>query len=1221
LPLPFFLALLYTRVRAADAWLGLLLAILAWACFSLGRWGLDRGNWEPGTGHWPSVLRRPSIPWYAVSYACSIAAPLIVLTHYHQPLLAVTVLVASALYFSSAWAFRTGPWLVPAGLALPLGLLILLDFWAVPWAQQSVILALVVAAYLLGGIWLEQRRGVSRSLLAWLYRVAHLVALVAVGWGLAPAAQRLLDDLPWSDAARLWAAAGQLILGVTYGLLTWFHQKERWAHAAAWLGVLAGGLIATAYSQGHGSSAFKAALLAAAYVLAERALTSKAVRQRWSGAERAWTLYRRPLLIAGWAVSAGTVGLALFRNLVLLGGGFIREAWAIAGLLTVTALYALSAWMYRRRVFVWLAGVLVIAPWTLLTFRGWFLWDAPPPWPRYALAWTGLACLQLGLGLTLSFFNVRGGPQPRKSPDSEYGFPLRVIANIILPFALFWGVADAATSSITWGLGLAFYVASAVSDHRRGLSGWQGARFLYPAVAVLPVWAIYLLNYLLPTAPYEVYGLLLLALVLPLLALGRLLRRVDPADGLPLYLGAYGVAVVGTLLVAHQQPLLALALTFDALLCAFSAWLFREPQWIYPAAALASVALPVALDQSQIVPLERQGWWLIALGADYLAMAWLLRRAKRERTELGAYTTPLLAAAFAVVALGLPPSSLDKVGAFWGYLAAALIYAMAAAWLRQPLLLTATAGLLAVPYGVALVWLDVKPADYGLALFPGVAVALILAHLLEWRIGRPGPILPSWEPKSWHLKPLLDWWAGPCYAWGTIGALAAVGLSWSDSARLAIALALAAATFLYITMRFRSRACLLLSGALAQGAAVAVIDAWGWLASPAWAALAFLPVTLVTAALALLIEQWRGEGSPLGAKWWRGWSRPFYLLLAIDLLVGQVAALFHADPGWVVTTTHALLLGLLATVWVQPVLPFVAVGLGVAGLFQGMAWADAQSTDYPVGLALLALGYGLVGYGIRYTWQESQRMRVWHRPLEWTSLGLSAAALVWVAIAGLDVVDLLVRTLLGRTVSFVDYAVRVQMVMWVLAITGLLYLATAVVRRWYVLGYGAVALLLGAWSLWWRFFMDMAGFQWYAVPAGLYLLGVGWMEWQQGRKALARWIDRAGMLIWLGTAWWQSLPGVMDSGWPYALLMGAEALLLVWWGSARRQKRFLYVGATAVVLTAITQAVEPLLSANRWIVFGIAGALLVSIAILVERNLNKIRELSVEMRGRLDGWE
>ena len=95
----------------------------------------------------------------------------------------------------------------------------------------------------------------------------------------------------------------------------------------------------------------------------------------------------------------------------------------------------------------------------------------------------------------------------------------------------------------------------------------------------------------------------------------------------------------------------------------------------------------------------------------------------------------------------------------------------------------------------------------------------------------------------------------------------------------------------------------------------------------------------------------------------------------------------------------------------------------------------------------------------------------------------------------------------------------------------------------------------------------------------------------------------------------------MENGWPYALLMGAESLLLVWWGSARRSRQFLYAGAVALVVNVVTQSIEPLLSVNRWIVFGIVGALLVGLAILVERNLKKIRQLSQEMRVRLDTWE
>lgn len=1215
LALPFFATMLYTRFRSIDGWLALLLALLAWGCFAIGQLRrISEGG--QSTWRWALAIHYWSFPWYVVAYVCSVAAPLLAFYAFDEPLLGVTVLLASALYFASAWAFRADQWLIPAGLALPLGLFVLLTHWQVPWSQQSVALASVVAAYLLGGLWLEQRRDVPRDFMASLYAVAHLVAFIAVIFGLDPAVERLLYDRPWPDPARLWAAAGQLVLGVAYGLVAWFHAQERWAHTAAWLGVMAGGLVATAYSQGRGSSAFKAALLVAVYVLAERALHSEMLKRYWPLAGRAWTLYRRALLIAGWTVSAGAIGLALFRNLVLLGGAQLQTIWAIVGLLTVTALYALSAWLFRRRLFLWLAGALIVAPWTLLTLWGWFLWPAPPSLPRYALSWALLACLQLGIGLTLTLYAA--SPQ---SPD--YGFPLRTIAHALLPFALFWAVADPATSAITWGLGAAFYVVSTIADHRRGLTGWRAARFLYPAVAATPVWAIYLLNYFLPTAFYEWYGLLLLAFALPLLAIGLLLRRIDPADGLPLYLGAYGVAIVGTMLVAHQRPLLAYALTFDALLCVLSAWVFREPLWGYPAAALAPAAMLIALAESE-VPTDQRGWWLIGLGAVYVVLAWVLRRLDQRE-----YATPALAMAFIVVALGLPPSSLSDTAAFWGYLAAALVYVLVAAWLRQPLLLTASAALLAVPYGVALVWLEVNPIHYGLALLPGAGAALALAHLLDWQLGRPSPILPALDPKSWRLAKLLDWWAAPFYAWGYIAALVAIGLSlqfrsgqdWADSMRLAVVLALAALIFVHATWRFRSRGYLLLAGVLAQGAVLAVINAVGWLEHPSWAALAFLPVTMLTATLALAVERWRCEGSPLSAAWFDGWSRPLYLLLAADLLLVQLAALTQAEPGTIVTVAHALLLALLATVWMQPLLPFVATALGTISLLQGMVWANAELTTYPPGLALLALGYGLGGYGLAYILPEEQRARPWRKPLEWTAWGLSTVALVLTAGASLRVLDLLVYTFLGRTVTFAHYAAQVRTVMWALALTGLLYLATALVRRWYVLGYGAVAFLLGAWALWWRFFQYMAGFQWYAVPAGLYLLAVGWMEWRQGRKALARWIDRAGMLVWLGTAWWQSLPGVMSNGWPYALLMGIQSLLLVWWGSARRQKRFLYVGAAGVVLNAVTQSIEPLLSANRWIVFGLAGLLLVGIAVLVERRLEAIRELSAELRERLEGWE
>ena len=56
-------------------------------------------------------------------------------------------------------------------------------------------------------------------------------------------------------------------------------------------------------------------------------------------------------------------------------------------------------------------------------------------------------------------------------------------------------------------------------------------------------------------------------------------------------------------------------------------------------------------------------------------------------------------------------------------------------------------------------------------------------------------------------------------------------------------------------------------------------------------------------------------------------------------------------------------------------------------------------------------------------------------------------------------------------------------------------------------------------------------------------------------------------------------------------------------------------------MNVITQSIEPLLSVNRWIVFGLAGLLLVSLAILVERKLEAIRSFSADLLVRMEGWE
>jgi hypothetical protein len=459
------------------------------------------------------------------------------------------------------------------------------------------------------------------------------------------------------------------------------------------------------------------------------------------------------------------------------------------------------------------------------------------------------------------------------------------------------------------------------------------------------------------------------------------------------------------------------------------------------------------------------------------------------------------------------------------------------------------------------------------------------------------------------------------------GTLVSVLLSDHDAPRLTLTLILSAVAYALPARHFRLRGWLLASAIAAQLAALAGLDGMGYLEYAARGAMLFLPVTWATALLGLFIERKQAEGSPFGGEWRRaisGWSRPLYALVLVDVLVAQSVALFDSGPGVLVSVAHALLIGFLATVWAQPALPYASAGLGLVALLQYFTRAGATPTDFPVALAALSFGYGLVGYGLDYARRReslspTQAVRVWEQPLQQWGLLLSVMALGLATMFGVDVITLAVRALLGLPLLEAADVVALQMLVGVLAITGLLYLAAALVRRRAWLGYAAVVLLLWGWSLEWFFIWGMREPQWYAVPAGVYLLGVGYLEWRQDRKALARWIDRAGLVLLFLSSFWQSMTEA--NGWPYALLMGAEALLIVWWGSARRQRRFLYFGVAAVVVDVAGQSVEPLLSANRWIVLGVAGLILVAVAVFVERRLEALTRLSRELRERLEEWE
>jgi hypothetical protein len=954
------------------------------------------------------------------------------------------------------------------------------------------------------------------------------------------------------------------------------------------------------------------------------------------------------------------IGLALFRNLILLGGGRTQQTWAAIGLLLITGLYALSARLFRRAGFVWPAATLVFVPWTILTNLGWFTALRPTP-PGFAIGWAALAWALYLVSLLVK----RLAPHP-------YERPLRFVAHALLPFSLLWGIADVDTGRVTFGLAVWLYGLNAWLDgqqYRRTeepASVFGAVRFRYLAFGLIPVWCVYLIAWLFPAARHEHYGLMFLAFGALGLPVGRLLSISAPSGplarrrgtrgglwGLPAYLTGYVSLIVGTMLVAHVAPLLALALLYGAALMLISARLFRNPLWVYPAAATVPISLLISLHEAGVAT-NRHGWWLIGLAATYLIIAWCLRRVR-----LQAYGTGVLAAGFALIALGLPPSSQDQVGALWGYGGAALLYAITAIWLGQPLLLTPACALSIVPYAVGLQRSALAPEYYGLALFPGALVALGLGWVLDARLGKWRDF-PWLAPARWPVAiadRLLGWWGLPLYVLGFGLAAASPFFTAARADGAALNWALLMLLCGWGIYRFRIRGWLLAMGLAGHLATLYYLDALGWWAYPPWAWLRFLPVTVTTTLVGLLVERFREEGSPLDARRaLRGWSRPLYLLAAADIVVAQVLSLSRTGAGTAVTLTHALLLAVLASAWRSHVMPHLTAVLGMVALGQWLGALRWPAKSVPVTYAQLALGYGLAGYGLgllrdrilsRPTPQpqapraptvyiegledlsasivEKHRpepglppwLAVWERSLQRSSLVLSWLILALAGWLGIDLVGWTVRAMLGMPFRAIVELDTARMAIGVLSMLGLLYVAASVTYRRPRLGYVAVGMLLAGWMIY-AFYIrqweDLAQVQWYALPAGLYLMGVSYLEWRRGYKGLARWLDYAAMLLMIGSLFWQTL----QFGWRYALLLGAEGFAALWWGSARRMRRFFYAGMVGVILATLGQLINSLQSINQWIVFGVIGLLLVVVAAVVERRLEAIR---ASLREVLEHWE
>lgn len=1159
-------------------------------------------------------------PWYLVGLLASIIAPVVAFITVPTGFApALTLLLSGLLYFVDAYLNHHSKALAAGGLVTVWGYILFLEKLALPDGAVNIAIAILIGIYLAIGFFIERKKlpSYTEQFFSPLYITSHFVTLYLLTRIYIPIFfDQVIFGSPWITEVGLWGAATQYLLAAIYGLRTMQTRRQGWGHATVWLFIFGSGFIAITVSTGNGIAAAGMALLAVILILSERGLNLSRQHPSLSRRKRAffrftWSLYRYPLLVAGWIISANTIALALFRNLWWLGGGQTQQLWAVVALLLITGLYALSARLFRRVIFVWLSAALIFVPWTILTHLGW-LTPYRPTLPAYGLSWVVLAWLLALIAQLLITKKL-----------SRYALPLRTVAHLLTPFSLLWAAVDVEISCLTVGLAIGFYGLAARQDHlklpadsKRSKVVWR-TKFVYPLVGLMPIWVVYLATWLVPSMRIEQYGLLLV-LFSPLgLIFGQWLRRqardhqAAPIYALPAYLVTYITLTIGSLLVIHEPALLALVILYASLMMIVSAWLFKQPGWLYLASILTPLSLALALQETNW-PLNRFGWWLIGLASIYLILAWSLKRVQLHR-----YSQPPLEVGLILTMISLGPSSLDQTGALWGYAGATLLYTITAFWLRLPPFLFVACGLVWIPYVIFLQKTSLATDYYGLALFPASILALGIGTWLDWHFGS-SKFFPWSKPEQWVkaiMVRLLEWWALPLYILGLSLAIVAPIFCGFQSSLIAMAFVLQMAIFGWATVRFRLTVWLIVAafaGHLAVFFALDSID-WWQQANPAQAWLGFLPVVLLTLLLSFVLNRYGSRPDQTQTEYLRNWAQALYTLALFDIAIGQWISLNGTLPGIVVSLSHAILLGLIASIRLSRPLTYISMGVGLLAVGQWIAFRENPIETLPVAIAQLALVYSLSGYGITFMQNSSKfelkladRVKLWALPLQHSGLLLSIGSLILTGWLGIDLVGWTIGAMLGLPFRHLVEVPIVHMAIGVFGLLGLLYIATAFTYRWLRLGYGAIAMLLLAWMLHvfylqhWDTFRHL---QWYALPAGLFLVGIAYLEWQQGNKNFARWLDYSATVLMLGSLFWQTLL----FGWVFALLLGSESLAAFFWGSYRRLRRFLYAGMIGMILATVGQLLNSLQSINQWIVFGLVGLILICLAVVVERKMEEIK--------------
>jgi hypothetical protein len=401
---------------------------------------------------------------------------------------------------------------------------------------------------------------------------------------------------------------------------------------------------------------------------------------------------------------------------------------------------------------------------------------------------------------------------------------------------------------------------------------------------------------------------------------------------------------------------------------------------------------------------------------------------------------------------------------------------------------------------------------------------------------------------------------GPFLTAAIFLSLAVVPLTWSNKIIVSIALITIAILYL-LSALWRKSSWLLLPTLVAVNISLLTIVDIFYNDNSPWEE----TLTIAYAILGVMLS--------MGGAWLRQrkgimWGWPLYLMGAIDIVGSYIYSLYLG--------------GLIA----------IVLSIIFAAVMFSVAWFERENfAKIKLPPILTYLGSAFIFIGQFYVIQQSSKAwQVWPAyticlctllvVISWFLKQKSAQVLFGIPLR-LSGEVLMLIPLIGAVVIF-----KPLLIAFTYAIAALTFVLDARVRRSIRLNYLAGgAFIIVIWALLYNF--QISELQAFVLPLGLGLLVIGWNERRMGGKKRYRLPTLLGLLILMGSLFYQSLTNII-----YAVVLLAESLVTIAVGLRIHSRSLIQLGVLSLLINGIAQLGPGFVHLSRWIQLAIIGSIL-----------------------------